>query len=66
MLIKFKFYLQIYLSQYGYLSANARNPTSGGNLLSQDSWENAIREFQGFAGLNVTGISHYFIFTNIL
>lgn len=46
---------QIYLSQYGYLSAKARNPTSGGNLLAQDSWETAIREFQGFAGLNITG-----------
>ncbi|KAL7023987.1 hypothetical protein ACKWTF_012864 [Chironomus riparius] len=46
---------EIYLSQYGYLSPKARNPTSGGNLLSQDSWETAIREFQGFAGLNITG-----------
>lgn len=32
-----------------------RNPSSGGNLLSQESWENSIREFQAFAGLNVTG-----------
>lgn len=48
-------FLQIYLSQYGYLSPKARNPTSGGNLLAQESWETAIREFQGFAGLNITG-----------
>lgn len=46
---------QIYLSQFGYLSPKVRNPSNGGNLLSQESWENAIREFQGFAGLNVTG-----------
>lgn len=46
---------EIYLSQFGYLSPKARNPTSGGNLLAQDSWENAIREFQSFAGLNITG-----------
>lgn len=51
----FIFSFQIYLSQYGYLSPKARNPTSGGNLLAQESWETAIREFQGFAGLNVTG-----------
>jgi len=43
------------LSQFGYLSPKARNPSSGGNLLAQDSWENAIKEFQGFAGLNITG-----------
>jgi hypothetical protein len=49
------YFLQIYLSQYGYLSPKARNPTSGGNLLAQDAWENAVREFQGFAGLNITG-----------
>lgn len=49
-------FLQIYLSQYGYLSPKARNPSSGGNLLAQDAWENAIREFQGFAGLNITGM----------
>lgn len=49
------FALQIYLSQYGYLSPKARNPTSGGNLLAQDAWQTAIKEFQGFAGLNVTG-----------
>lgn len=47
--------LQIYLSQYGYLSPKARNPTSGGNLLAQEAWETAIRDFQGFAGLNITG-----------
>ena len=49
------FFLQIYLSQYGYLSPKVRNPSSGGNLLSQESWETSIREFQAFAGLNVTG-----------
>lgn len=48
---------QIYLSQFGYLNPKARNPSNGGNLLSQESWENAIREFQGFAGLNITGTS---------
>lgn len=64
-LIIFCLSLQIYLSQYGYLSPKARNPTSGGNLLAQEAWENAIREFQGFAGLNVTGkTDHYLIIQN--
>lgn len=48
-------FFQIYLSQYGYLNPKARNPTSGGNLLAQESWESAIKDFQGFAGLNITG-----------
>ncbi|XP_055602632.1 matrix metalloproteinase-14 isoform X2 [Uranotaenia lowii] len=45
---------ELYLSQFGYLSAKYRNPTSG-NLLDEDTWEKAIMEFQSFAGLNVTG-----------
>lgn len=48
------FLLQIYLSQFGYLPASAKNPSSGG-LLDQETWERAIRDFQSFAGLNVTG-----------
>ncbi|XP_019556504.2 matrix metalloproteinase-14 isoform X2 [Aedes albopictus] len=45
---------ELYLSQFGYLSAKFRNPTSG-SLLEKDTWEKAIMEFQSFAGLNVTG-----------
>ncbi|XP_058837525.1 matrix metalloproteinase-19 isoform X1 [Topomyia yanbarensis] len=45
---------ELYLSQFGYLSAKFRNPTSG-NLLDKDTWEKAIMEFQSFAGLNTTG-----------
>ncbi|XP_058465881.1 matrix metalloproteinase-14 isoform X2 [Malaya genurostris] len=45
---------ELYLSQFGYLSAKYRNPTSG-NLLDKDTWEKAIMEFQSFAGLNATG-----------
>lgn len=45
---------QLYLSQFGYLSASYRNPTSG-NLIDAKTWEKAIMEFQSFAGLNVTG-----------
>ncbi|XP_062543183.1 matrix metalloproteinase-14-like isoform X3 [Armigeres subalbatus] len=44
----------LYLSQFGYLSAKYRNPTSG-SLLEKDTWEKAIMEFQSFAGLNITG-----------
>lgn len=52
---KQRFYLfQIYLSQFGYLPASAKNPSSGG-LLDEDTWNKAIQEFQAFAGLNVTG-----------
>lgn len=53
--IFFLFYLQIYLSQFGYLSPKARNPSSGGNLLAEDAWQNAVKDFQGFAGINITG-----------
>jgi matrix metalloproteinase-14 (membrane-inserted) len=42
------------LSQFGYLSPRARNP-SGGNLIDRESWEKAIMDFQNFAGLNATG-----------
>uniref|UniRef100_A0A1Q3FMU4 Putative matrix metalloproteinase n=1 Tax=Culex tarsalis TaxID=7177 RepID=A0A1Q3FMU4_CULTA len=45
---------ELYLSQFGYLSAKFRNPTSG-NLLDKDTWEKAIMDFQSFAGLNVSG-----------
>ena len=50
--------LQIYLSQFGYLSARARNPNTG-NLIDASSWEKAIADFQGFAGLNITGSIQY-------
>ncbi|XP_017061889.1 stromelysin-3 isoform X2 [Drosophila ficusphila] len=45
---------EIYLSQFGYLPASARNPASSG-LLDQETWVGAIQEFQSFAGLNITG-----------
>lgn len=44
----------MYLSQFGYLPPAVRNPSSG-QLLSQDALSDAIKEFQSFAGLNVTG-----------
>lgn len=49
--------MQIYLSQFGYLSPRARNP-SGGNLIDKTTWEKAIKDFQSFAGLNATGKSN--------
>ncbi|KQS63139.1 uncharacterized protein Dere_GG19900, isoform B [Drosophila erecta] len=45
---------EIYLSQFGYLPASARNPASSG-LHDQQTWVSAIEEFQNFAGLNITG-----------
>ncbi|XP_073813979.1 LOW QUALITY PROTEIN: matrix metalloproteinase 1 [Musca autumnalis] len=45
---------EIYLSQFGYLPASARNPTNGG-LLDANTWTKAVQDFQSFAGLNVTG-----------
>ncbi|KPU76272.1 uncharacterized protein Dana_GF11910, isoform B [Drosophila ananassae] len=45
---------EIYLSQFGYLPASARNPASSG-LHDQQTWVSAIQEFQNFAGLNITG-----------
>lgn len=45
---------QIYLSQFGYLPPSARNPSNGG-LLDSNTWSKAIMDFQGFAGVNVTG-----------
>ncbi|XP_052838991.1 matrix metalloproteinase-14 isoform X2 [Drosophila gunungcola] len=45
---------EIYLSQFGYLPASARNPASSG-LHDQQTWVSAIEEFQSFAGLNITG-----------
>lgn len=44
----------MYLSQFGYLPPAVRNPSSG-MLLSQEAMTDAIKEFQAFAGLNVTG-----------
>ncbi|XP_054090615.1 matrix metalloproteinase-14 isoform X3 [Zeugodacus cucurbitae] len=45
---------EIYLSQFGYLPASARNPANGG-LLDASTWNKAVQDFQSFAGLNVTG-----------
>ncbi|KRF97984.1 uncharacterized protein Dwil_GK21871, isoform C [Drosophila willistoni] len=45
---------EIYLSQFGYLPASARNPESSG-LQDKQTWVSAIEEFQSFAGLNITG-----------
>ncbi|XP_043070505.1 stromelysin-3 isoform X1 [Drosophila grimshawi] len=45
---------EIYLSQFGYLPASARNPENSG-LQDKRTWVNAIQEFQSFAGLNITG-----------
>ncbi|XP_075169786.1 matrix metalloproteinase 1 isoform X2 [Haematobia irritans] len=45
---------EIYLSQFGYLPASARNPANGG-LLDASTWIKAVQDFQSFAGLNVTG-----------
>ncbi|XP_037046819.1 matrix metalloproteinase-14 isoform X1 [Bradysia coprophila] len=45
---------EIYLSQFGYLPPSARNPANGG-LLDSSTWSKAIMDFQGFAGVNVTG-----------
>lgn len=44
----------MYLSQYGYLNPSLRNPSSS-NLMDEQTWKNAIAEFQSFAGLNATG-----------
>ncbi|KAG6453669.1 hypothetical protein O3G_MSEX008266 [Manduca sexta] len=44
----------MYLAQYGYLSPQVRNPSSG-HIMDESSWRRAIAEFQSFAGLNATG-----------
>lgn len=44
----------MYLAQFGYLPAQMTNPNSG-HLMTQEAMADAIREFQAFAGLNVTG-----------
>lgn len=44
-----------YLSQYGYLGANTRNIFNSSNLIDGRVLNNAIAEFQSFAGLDVTG-----------
>jgi hypothetical protein len=46
--------LQIYLSQFGYLNPQVRNPSSG-TIIAADAMKKAIVEFQVFAGLNITG-----------
>ncbi|XP_071455412.1 matrix metalloproteinase-14 isoform X2 [Hetaerina americana] len=43
-----------YLSQFGYLDASFKNPSSGA-LISEEAMKFAISEFQAFAGINVTG-----------
>jgi hypothetical protein len=48
------FLLQIYLSQFGYLNPQVRNPSSG-TIIAADAMKKAIMEFQAFAGLNITG-----------
>ncbi|KAM7344269.1 matrix metalloproteinase 1 isoform 2-T4 [Cochliomyia hominivorax] len=45
---------EIYLSQFGYLPASARNTANGG-LLDANTWVKAVQDFQSFAGLNATG-----------
>nr|XP_014271579.2 collagenase 3-like [Halyomorpha halys] len=44
----------MYLSEFGYLPPSVRNP-SFDQLLSQEALTDAIKEFQSFTGLNVTG-----------
>uniref|UniRef100_A0A0A9Z365 Matrix metalloproteinase-14 n=2 Tax=Lygus hesperus TaxID=30085 RepID=A0A0A9Z365_LYGHE len=44
----------VYLSEYGYLPASTRNPTSE-HLMDEETYMNALKEFQAFAGLNITG-----------
>jgi Putative peptidoglycan binding domain len=45
----------MYLSQFGYLGSNVRNPGAG-NIIDESAMELAIKEFQEFAHLNVTGV----------
>lgn len=44
--------MQLYLSQYGYLSPSRGNSSQ---LLDERSYKKAIEDFQAFAGLDVTG-----------
>ncbi|KAF5304494.1 hypothetical protein FQA39_LY09690 [Lamprigera yunnana] len=44
-----------YLSQYGYLGANTKNIFNSSNLIDGRDFNNAVAEFQSFAGLDVTG-----------
>jgi hypothetical protein len=44
----------MYLSQFGYLGSNVRNPGAG-NIIDESAMELAIKDFQEFAHLNVTG-----------
>ncbi|KAJ8920934.1 hypothetical protein NQ315_015727, partial [Exocentrus adspersus] len=46
------FSLQVYLSQYGYLSTSRPNSSQ---LLDERSYKKAIEDFQSFAGLDITG-----------
>lgn len=43
---------QLYLSQYGYLN---RMSMARGNLIDINTWEQAVADFQNFAGLEPTG-----------
>jgi len=46
--------LQMYLSQFGYLSPSMKNPNSG-HIMSEETMARALMDFQSFAGLNLTG-----------
>lgn len=46
--------LQMYLSQFGYLSPSMKNPNSG-HIMSEETMAKALMDFQSFAGLNLTG-----------
>uniref|UniRef100_T1H882 PG_binding_1 domain-containing protein n=1 Tax=Rhodnius prolixus TaxID=13249 RepID=T1H882_RHOPR len=50
----------MYLAQFGYLPAQMTNPNSG-HLMTQEAMADAIREFQAFAGLNVTECAGKFV-----
>ncbi|XP_025414182.1 stromelysin-2-like isoform X2 [Sipha flava] len=46
--------LKTYLSQYGYLKPSMKN-SNVANIISEEAMVKAIREFQSFFGLNLTG-----------
>ncbi|KAJ9601220.1 hypothetical protein L9F63_000615, partial [Diploptera punctata] len=56
--VEVKAIFEFYLSQFGYLSPQARNIHSGA-LISVESVKKAVSEFQAFAGLNITGELDY-------
>lgn len=45
----------MYLSQFGYLGSNVRNQGAG-NIIDEAAMSSAIKDFQEFAALNVTGV----------